>query len=70
MNALVREILSKALVATDERALVLARLEALGLLVRVSPRPRRPPSLDEAIALTRGAGTVASEALAAERARR
>lgn len=69
LNALVTEILSRAIAAEDERALVRARLKALGRRAYV-PRPADAPSRDEAIAATRGAGTAVSEALAAERARR
>jgi hypothetical protein len=69
LNALVAELLHHGLNVTDERARVRARLEALGLAR--APRPsRRPPPRERAIAATRGAGRAASEALAAERARR
>jgi plasmid stability protein len=69
LNSLVRELLVQGLPAGDGRQRVRMRAEAAGL--RVVPRlDRQPPSRKAAIAATRGAGRVASEALAAERARR
>jgi antitoxin FitA len=69
VNAMVTELLRGAALKQDERDLTRARLRALGRLVTL-PRPRRALSRDAAIALTRGAGTAASEALAAERKQR
>jgi antitoxin FitA len=69
LNSLVRELLVRGLPAGDEREQVRLRAEAAGLRV-VPPLEQRPPSRDAAIAATRGAGRAASEALAAERARR
>lgn len=69
LNSLVIEILSAAVSGDDERSRVRARLATAG--IRVAPKPpSRVPSRDRAIAATRGAGRVASEALAAERAAR
>jgi antitoxin FitA len=68
LNSLVQELLVQGLPA-DERERVRARAETSGLRV-VPRRERRPPSREAAIAATRGAGRAASEALAAERARR
>lgn len=69
LNALVTDLLERGALEADERVRVRARLEALGLATSVRPS-RRPPSRDRAIALTRGAGRSASEALAAERRER
>lgn len=69
MNALVTEVLTNAVSPQDERAALDARLDALGLR-RVFPPKRRPRSLDAVIRGLRGTGTAASDALAAERARR
>lgn len=66
VNAMVGELLQAAALKGDQRQLVRARLRALGRLVTL-PRPRRVLSRDAAVALTRGVGTAASEALAAER---
>lgn len=66
VNAMVTEILESALAGQGERTLVRARLRALGRRAHV-PRPRRAPSLDSAVALTRGVGKAASRALATER---
>jgi antitoxin FitA len=69
LNSLVQELLVQGLSADDERERIRARADASGL--RVVPRPERgAPSHKAAIAATRGAGQSASEALAAERARR
>lgn len=66
MNAFVTELLERTLASSDERRAVSARIDAGGL--RVTPRPAgHPRSRDETIAMTRGAGTTASEALAADR---
>jgi plasmid stability protein len=69
VNAMVVDILRSAVHAHDERELVRARIRALGRRARV-PRPRRVPSREAISALTRGLGTAASDALAAERQRR
>lgn len=67
VNALVVELLSSVLASGGERAAVRARAKAAGMVV--TPRPqRRPPSLDTAIASTKGAGRAASQALARDRA--
>lgn len=68
LNALVVDALEAA-AASDGRAQVRARVRAAGLLV-VPPRPAGTGLRDRALAMTRGAGTVASEALAADRADR
>ncbi|MGH2731775.1 MAG: FitA-like ribbon-helix-helix domain-containing protein [Actinomycetota bacterium] len=69
VNALVTELLTRALAGTDEPARVRARAEAAGLRV-IPPPGLHPLSRDAAIAATRGAGSVASVALATERAGR
>jgi plasmid stability protein len=67
LNAVVTELLEQGLAADDPRARLRARLKAAGLLT-VPPQPEGPvPSRDEAIALTRGVGRAASEALEADR---
>ena len=68
VNAMVSELLRGAVDTRDERELVRARLRALGRLANI-PRPRKPISRDAAIALTRGAGRAASQALAEDRKR-
>ena len=68
VNAMVNELLRNATVAHDSRELVRARLRARGRQANI-PRPRKAPSRNAAIALTRGAGTVASEALQSDRRR-
>ena len=68
VNAMVSDLLRSAVNAHDERELVRARLRALGRLADI-PRPRKVISRDAAIALTRGAGTAASRALADDRRR-
>lgn len=68
VNAMVSDLLRGAVDARDERELVRGRLRALGRLANI-PRPRKLMSRDAAIALTRGAGTVASQALADDRKR-
>ncbi len=69
MNALVGEILREAVATTDPRAALRARVRAAGLEVKFTPTGVPLPR-DEAIELTRGLGTLASEALEADRARR
>ena len=68
VNAMVSELLRSAVNAQDERELVRAKLRALGRLADI-PRPRKVISREAAIALTRGAGTAASRALADDRRR-
>jgi plasmid stability protein len=68
VNAMVTDLLRGAVEPGSERDLVRARLRALGRLAIV-PRPRKSISREAAIALTRGAGTAASEALAEDRRR-
>lgn len=70
VNAVVKEILREAVPPADPRAELRARIRAAGL--EVTFPPTRTPALprDEAIELTRGLGTLVSEALEAERARR
>ena len=68
VNALVTDLLRDAVAVQDERALVHARLRALGRLANI-PRPRKAISRDAAIALTRGAGAAGSQALADDRRR-
>lgn len=66
---LITELVSRQDGAIDAKERLRRRAEAAGLLVL----PREPAdvlSRDDAIALTRGLGTAASEALAAERASR
>lgn len=69
MNALVTEALEAAAPELDAREQVRARMLAAGALV-VFPTPEDVPTMEEVLALTRGAGPVASEALEAERAAR
>lgn len=67
MNALVVEALEEAAPELSPREQLRARLRAAGRLVE-PPRPTRPVlSREEAIALTRGLGTAASEALERDR---
>ncbi len=69
VNAMVSDILRRAVVAHDQRELVRARLRALGRLAFV-PRPRKAPSRRAALRLARGTGSSVSEALEADRNRR
>jgi antitoxin FitA len=69
VNSLVTELLRLGLEESDARAQVRVRTEVAGLQV-VPPRPTRVPSRDAAVRSTRGAGTVASEALEADRSSR
>jgi plasmid stability protein len=70
VNSLVRELLEHGVSKDDARTQLRRRVAALGLLV-VPPQPRQPPpSRNEAIAATRGAGTAVTDALAEDRARR
>ena len=70
LNSLVRELLLDGLPDDDGRDRLRARVEAAGLRVIVPEPDQEPPSRDEIIAATRGLGTAASEALAADRAHR
>lgn len=64
MNAVVQELLERELLPDDPRERLHRRAEALGIRFVVPPAPEGPvPSRDEAIAMTRGAGRIASEAL-------
>ncbi|MGH3322070.1 MAG: FitA-like ribbon-helix-helix domain-containing protein [Streptosporangiaceae bacterium] len=69
LNALVVAALTAAAGEANSPRAVRARARSTGRLV-LPPSPERPPSRDEAIAATRGAGRATSEALAAERAAR
>ena len=69
LNALVVDALEAAAGSADGRAQVRARVRAAGLLV-VPPRPAGAGLRERVLAMTRGAGTVASEALAADREHR
>lgn len=69
VNAMVSDILRRAVVTHDERELVRARMRALGRLAYV-PRPRRVPSRRAMSRMTRGIGSSVSEALAEERRKR
>ena len=69
VNALVTDLLEVAVPPLTPRRVLRARLRALGRLVE-PPLPKHVPTWDEVVAAGRGAGTAASEALAAERARR
>lgn len=69
LNALVTDLLSSAVADETERSAVIRRATESGMRV-VPGHPIRPPSRDAAIALTRGVGTLASEALTTERAQR
>ena len=66
VNAMVSDILRRAVVTHDERELVRARMRALGRLAYV-PRPKKAPSRGAMSRLTRGMGSSVSSALAAER---
>jgi plasmid stability protein len=68
VNAMVGDLLRAAADTGNERDLVRARLRALGRLATI-PGPRKAISREAAIALTRGAGTAASQALAEDRRR-
>lgn len=70
VNALVTEVLETATPELSERELLRERIRAAGMLVEPPPPEGHVPTLDEAIALTRGAGRVASAAIEADRAAR
>lgn len=67
VNALVVEVLSEAMGGHDPRSAIRARARVAGRLAE-PPRPRHVPSRQEALEATRGVGSAASDALAAERA--
>lgn len=67
MNSIVAEALEAAVPPEDPRDLLRARAAAAGLLYTPPPPDGPVLSLDEVIALTRGLGTSASEALEADR---
>jgi plasmid stability protein len=69
VNSLINELLAQAVSTDDRRRVIDARIRAAGLEVVVSPRVP-PPTHAEVWAMTRGAGTVASEAIDAGRAHR
>jgi plasmid stability protein len=69
VNSLINELLAQAVRTDDRRRALEARIRAAGLEVVVSPRVP-PPTHAEVWAMTRGAGSVASEAIAAGRADR
>ncbi len=69
LNKLVAEALEASLETDDERAVLWARLAAGGRRV-LPPRQMSAPTAASVERLTRGAGTAAGEALAAERAAR
>jgi antitoxin FitA len=66
VNAMVTEILRRALVTHDERDVLRARMRALGRLAYI-PRPQTVPSRRAMVRLTRGMGSSASKALEEER---
>jgi plasmid stability protein len=68
VNAMVKDILRRAVVTHDERELVRARMRALGRLAFI-PRPRAVPARRAMSRLTKGLGTSVSRALAEERRR-
>ncbi len=70
VNSLVGEILRDAVTPADPQAPLRARIRALGLEVNWTPTGGDSLPRDEAIELTRGWGSVVSEALEADRARR
>ena len=67
LNALVTCLLADAVAGDDDRSRLARRLEATGRRVLPPAPPAGPPSRDAAVAATRGAGSAASEAVAAER---
>jgi antitoxin FitA len=62
MNAFVNRLLAQAAEEDERSAALERRIAAAGLTVRVTPS-MQPPGLDEALELTRGAGSALSEAL-------
>ena len=67
VNSFVTELLSRAVGAGSETS-IRGRLARDGLLV-VPPQPAQPPTPEDAVALTRGAGRAASDALEHDRSR-
>jgi len=67
MNALVTEALEEAAPELSPREQLRESLRAAGRLVEPPPPTGYVPSRDEVIAMTRGAGKVASEALERDR---
>lgn len=67
MNALVTEALETVAPDLSPREQLRERLRAAGRLFEPPPPEGYVPTLDEAIALTRGAGRAGSEALEADR---
>lgn len=71
VNSFVKEALAQRLDSESPKQRLRAQIEAAGLSVKLPPPSGiAPPSLDDAIALTRGWGTAVSEALEADRAHR
>lgn len=69
VNSLINELLARAVTTDDRRRALEARIRAAGLEVVVLP-VGPPPTHAEVWAATRGAGTIASEAIDAGRAHR
>jgi len=69
LNALVQELLTRGVTDRDARERLRTRLTAADLRI-VPPQPPHAPSRAVALGLTRGAGDVASAALATERGAR
>jgi plasmid stability protein len=69
VNSLINELLAQAVSTDDHRRALEARIRAAGLEVVVLP-VGPPPTHAEVWAMTRGAGTIASEAIDAGRALR
>lgn len=67
MNALITEALEDAAPELSPREQLRERLRAAGRLYEPPPPTGPVPTLDEAIAMTRGAGKAASEALEHDR---
>jgi len=66
VNSLINGLLASAVSTDDHRRVLEARIRAAGLEVVVS-LDRSPPTHAEVWAVTRGAGQIASEAIAAGR---
>jgi plasmid stability protein len=69
VNSLINEMLADAVRTDDHRRALEARIRAAGLEVMVMP-VGPPPTHAEVWAMTRGAGSIASEAIDAGRAHR
>jgi plasmid stability protein len=67
MNAYVADVLTRAVRSGNDTS-IRERLAREGLLA-TPPRPAGAPTRDDVVALTRGAGTAASEALERDRRR-